>query len=226
VGLNPYTQPFAYIKLNGQLKLYAKRDCADQLRRLRGISIEIVDKKLSDGLLSIHVRARDKDGRTDEDYGIVAVGSAAGEALANLGMKAVTKAKRRVTLSISGLGMLDETEVFTVPGVELVEVDDAGEVRTVAPAQPPPRKRKSSAASKKDGSDERHKVLTKHLAAITDRKDCEAWWVNHSEELANMARGWFDLLAEDYFFKMQEFGVEMVIDDHGWPVVVKQEAAA
>jgi hypothetical protein len=31
-------------------------------------------------------------------------------------MKAVTKAKRRVTLSICGLGMLDETEVDSVPG--------------------------------------------------------------------------------------------------------------
>ena len=30
-------------------------------------------------------------------------------------MKAETKAKRRVTLSICGLGMLDETEVETVP---------------------------------------------------------------------------------------------------------------
>jgi hypothetical protein len=31
-------------------------------------------------------------------------------------MKAITKAKRRVTLSISGLGFLDESEVDSVPG--------------------------------------------------------------------------------------------------------------
>jgi hypothetical protein len=42
-----------------------------------------------------------------------------GEALANALMKAETKAKRRATLSICGLGMLDETEVEDVPGVRL-----------------------------------------------------------------------------------------------------------
>jgi hypothetical protein len=36
-------------------------------------------------------------------------------------MKAVTKAKRRVTLSICGLGMLDETEVETIPNVQIID---------------------------------------------------------------------------------------------------------
>jgi len=39
-----------------------------------------------------------------------------GEALANALMKASTKAKRRLTLSLCGLGFLDETEVGTIPG--------------------------------------------------------------------------------------------------------------
>jgi hypothetical protein len=39
----------------------------------------------------------------------------AGEAYANAIKRAVTQAKRRVTLSICGLGMLDETEVDSVP---------------------------------------------------------------------------------------------------------------
>ena len=38
-----------------------------------------------------------------------------GDALANALMKAETKAKRRVTLSIAGLGWLDETELETIP---------------------------------------------------------------------------------------------------------------
>ena len=42
LGLNYLTQPFAYLNLSGKLVLYAKRDCADQLRRINGISIEIV----------------------------------------------------------------------------------------------------------------------------------------------------------------------------------------
>jgi hypothetical protein len=61
--------------------------------------------------MTVHVRAKDKTGRSDEDFGVVAFKGGGNEIAANLIMKAVTKAKRRVTLSISGLGFLDETEV-------------------------------------------------------------------------------------------------------------------
>lgn len=116
LGLNPLTQPFQYLTLNGKLVLYARRDCADQLRKINGISVEIVSQDKSDGLLSIHVRAKDRDGRVDEDLGVVSFPDALkGEAAANTILKAVTKAKRRVTLSLSGLGFLDETEVADIP---------------------------------------------------------------------------------------------------------------
>jgi hypothetical protein len=36
-------------------------------------------------------------------------------------MKCETKAKRRVTLSLAGLGWLDETEIATIPGVRVGE---------------------------------------------------------------------------------------------------------
>jgi len=111
LGLNPLTQPFAYITLNGKMTLYAKRDAADQLRRINGISVEVVSKDVHDGLLTVHVRAKDKTGRIDEDFGVVSVAGLKGEVAANAFLKAVTKAKRRVTLSISGLGLLDESEV-------------------------------------------------------------------------------------------------------------------
>jgi hypothetical protein len=112
IGLNPMTQPFQYLTLNGKLVLYARRDCADQLRKINGISVEIVSQDKADGLLSVHVRAKDRDGRADEDLGVVAFpDTLKGEAAANTILKAVTKAKRRVTLSLSGLGFLDETEV-------------------------------------------------------------------------------------------------------------------
>lgn len=46
-----------------------------------------------------------------------------------------TKAKRRVTLSICGLGMLDETEIGTVPDAKPVPVDiETGEIVTPTPA--------------------------------------------------------------------------------------------
>ena len=116
IGLNPLTKPFQYITLNGKLVLYAGRDCADQLRKINGISIEILSQEKAEGLLTIHVRAKDKDGRQDEDLGVVAFSDLLkGEVAANTILKAVTKAKRRVTLSLSGLGFLDETEVADIP---------------------------------------------------------------------------------------------------------------
>lgn len=116
LGLNPLTRPFDYIVLNGKLTLYARRDAADQLRRNRAISLEIVSRRLEDDILTVHVKASGPDGRRDEDYGAVYMpASLKGEARANLELKAVTKAKRRATLSICGLGWLDETEVADVP---------------------------------------------------------------------------------------------------------------
>ena len=115
VGLNPFTRPFEYIILNGKLILYARRDAADQLRKINGVSIEVVSRKIEDELVVVHVRASDKTGRTDEDFGAVSIAHLTGEARANAILKAITKAKRRVTLSISGLGFIDETEVDDMP---------------------------------------------------------------------------------------------------------------
>lgn len=115
VGLNPFTQPFSYIKLNNKLTLYALKGATDQLRSLHGVSIEAPKVDYVDDLIIVSVIARDKTGRTDADTGAVTIGGLKGEAKANAIMKAITKAKRRVTLSMCGLGMLDETEVETIP---------------------------------------------------------------------------------------------------------------
>jgi hypothetical protein len=137
LGLNPLTQPFSYIMLNGKLTLYAKRDAADQLRKINNISIEIVSQEQHDDLLTVHVRARDATGRTDEDLGVVAFPpTLKGEARANAILKCVTKAKRRVTLSISGLGFLDETEVEDIPASAKRPVA-APNVMTALPAEGP-----------------------------------------------------------------------------------------
>jgi hypothetical protein len=116
LGLTSLTQPFDWLVLNGKLQLYANRRCADQLRKINGISIAIISQDYKDGLLTFHVKAKDKTGREDEDLGVVSLpNTLSGEARANTILKAVTKAKRRVTLSISGLGFLDETEVEDIP---------------------------------------------------------------------------------------------------------------
>jgi hypothetical protein len=114
IGLNPLTRPFDYIQLNGKLTLYALKGATDQLRGLRGISASIVSQTESNGLFTVHVRVKDLTGREDEDVGVVTL-PAGGDARANAIMKAITKAKRRATLSLCGLGMLDETEIETIP---------------------------------------------------------------------------------------------------------------
>lgn len=118
VGLNKYTRPFEYLTLNGKLTLYARKDCTDQLRQLHKISLKITDTKMIGDIYVVTVVATRPDGREDSATGAVSVGNAKGDVLANLFMKAETKAKRRVTLSICGLGMLDETEVESIPEVK------------------------------------------------------------------------------------------------------------
>src|SRR6516162_3098534 len=54
------------------------------------------------------------NGRIDTSIGAVSIGGLKGDNKCNALMKAETKAKRRLTLSICGLGMLDETEIETV----------------------------------------------------------------------------------------------------------------
>lgn len=121
IGINALTKPFDYLELKDgkggkKLVLYARRDCTDQLRSIRGVSVRIVGREHSGDLYIVTARASMLDGREDESLGAVSTATLAGEDLANALMKAETKAKRRVTLSICGLGLLDETEVEPVEG--------------------------------------------------------------------------------------------------------------
>jgi hypothetical protein len=121
LGLNPLTRPFDYIVLNSKLTLYARKDCTDQLRSLRSISIRIVSRESIEGVMVVTAQATDKIGRIDESTGAVSVQGLRGEALANALMKAETKAKRRATLSICGLGFTDESEVESIPNARVGE---------------------------------------------------------------------------------------------------------
>jgi len=117
LGLNPYTKPFDYLVLNGKMQLYARKDCTDQLRKIHGVSVDSATHKHDEnlGIYIVSVEGHDRDGRKDAGTGVVNTSGLKGDALANAIMKAETKAKRRFTLSICGLGMLDETELETIP---------------------------------------------------------------------------------------------------------------
>jgi hypothetical protein len=146
VGLDPATTPFQPLKLNGKEIFYATKGAAEQLRKLHRISIAIVSREQISDVYYVTARATMADGRTDESQGAVSIGGLKGEPLANAIMKAETKAKRRVTLSIVGLGMLDESELDTIQSDRFAalpkEEPRAANVRQLEPkpaAKPQPK---------------------------------------------------------------------------------------
>jgi hypothetical protein len=118
LGLNPLTRPFAYLVLNNKLVLYCRRDGTDQLRRVHDISIEITSREFVNDLYVVCARAKFPSGRQDESIGAVSIAGLQGNDLTNSIMRCETKAKRRATLSLCGLGMSDESEVESIPNAQ------------------------------------------------------------------------------------------------------------
>lgn len=137
MGLNPLSKPFDYINLKGKLTLYAKKDATDQLRKIHGVSIDDVDIQETQNGFRVKVKGHDRDGRSDVEIGCVAKNDMGGN-IQNAEMKAVTKAKRRLTLSLCGLGWLDETEIESIPDARPVIVDAATGEILEAPKQQKP----------------------------------------------------------------------------------------
>lgn len=124
VGLDPATQPFQLLNLQGKQILYATKSAAEQLTKLHGVSHEIRDRQTISDVHVVYVRATEmKTGRYEDSSGAVNITGLKGDNLANALMKAETKAKRRSTLSLLGLGMLDETEVETIPNAQPIAIE-------------------------------------------------------------------------------------------------------
>lgn len=123
LGLNPLTKPIQLIKFQGKEIAYFTKDATEQLRKTNGISIKIRDTKIVEGIYIVIVDAKTKDGREDSSTGALSVAGLKGDALCNAMLKAETKAKRRVTLSICGLGFTDESELETMKGHQKVNVE-------------------------------------------------------------------------------------------------------
>jgi len=130
LGLNPLTKPFAYIELQGKMTLYALKDCTEQIRNIRKVSITDLTGKLDGDIYTVTAKGTDSTGRCDAATGAVDVKGASGEKKANLYMKAETKAKRRLTLSLCGLGMLDESEVDSIAGARIIRDAEVTPTRT------------------------------------------------------------------------------------------------
>lgn len=216
LGLNPLTRPFEYITLNSKLTLYAGRNCADQLRRLHHIDIRIVGRERIDDLYVVTAHATAPDGRGDEEIGAVNVGGLRGEALANAMMKATTKAKRRVTLSIVGLGWLDESETDSIPDARPAHVNpETGEIvsATQTPSPTPPQ----AEAQPKPTNGHRPLSADKLIAALNRKAGDYAREDGGDEKVADDMKRWLGSALDKLFdgattaryaFTKAVFGIE------------------
>jgi hypothetical protein len=122
MGLDPFTKPFDILRLNGKEVLYCTRSGTQQLNKLHKVSHLITSRETNSeaGVYIVTSKASLPDGRCTESIGAVNIAGLKGEMYANAIMKAETKAKRRATLDLLGLGVLDESEAESIPNASTV----------------------------------------------------------------------------------------------------------
>jgi hypothetical protein len=125
MGLDPFTKPFDILRLNGKEVLYCTRSGTQQLNKLHKVSHLITSRDTNQeaGVYIVTSKASLPDGRCTESIGAVNIAGLKGEAYANAIMKAETKAKRRATLDLLGLGVLDESEAESIPNATTVAIN-------------------------------------------------------------------------------------------------------
>lgn len=161
IGIDPIEQPFLVLRDGKREVLYATRSCTSALCRERKIDRKLisVEERTIAGqkLIVAHARATlMSTGRSDEATGVVPVMQEDVEwfedrngkrrkkhkgwrtpnpnEAANLYMKAETKAKRRAVLDLVGLGITDESEIETIKGARVSQINMAtGELQEVQP---------------------------------------------------------------------------------------------
>lgn len=121
-GLDPATNPFRILKAHGKDIIYAGREAVQQLSKVHNVSHEIKSREVVNECYVVTACAFTPDGRKTESLGAVAVKGKSGEELCNAMMKAETKSKRRATLDLLGLGMLDESETDNIPHIARVDM--------------------------------------------------------------------------------------------------------
>lgn len=153
LGLDPGAKPFEILTLNGKQVLYATKACTEQLTALHKLSVQVVERLHEGDLYIVRARCSSPDGRFSDNDGVVPTAGLRGDALANSYMKATTKACRRSVLAHMGLGMLDETEVETIPGARRAPAP-MPEIKTAAPVPSQSWPAPSPAANREPGDDD------------------------------------------------------------------------
>src|SRR4051794_9871009 len=81
LGLDPLSQPFKLLRLNGREILYCDRTGAQQLNKLHGVSHEIKARETVSGCYVVTAQASTPDGRHTESIGAVTIDNLKGDAL-------------------------------------------------------------------------------------------------------------------------------------------------
>ena len=185
LGLNAMTKPFDYLDLKGKLVLYANKSCAQQLVAKYGISLEIRNTEQVGSAYLVTCRATRATNRGE--HFVDAIGAVplpnnkTGDDYVNALMKAQTKAHRRATLSLVGLGMLDETEIETIPNASRAVVDSStGEIVSSLP----PAKSNSNTVMI-PSNDDTEESIPEHLRPFFYCQEHETEW----EERINKMSG-------------------------------------
>ena len=136
IGVSPTLQPVDLIPTKNGLRPYLNKGASELIRDTRKISITGLEVAEQNGMFVVTCKVRGANGRIDCDMGACPKGTEPHNAL----MKAVTKAKRRATLSMCGLGAIieeahpteyngNESEQQPQSAVLLEEQEDEAEVK-------------------------------------------------------------------------------------------------
>ena len=136
LGLNPLSNAVMFLLTNGRETLYVTKQGTDQIAaaaRLQRETIKGPEVVTIEGrkLVFCQVRATHPDGRSEVSTATLALMDPVNDL-----MKCETKAKRRATLSVCGLGLLAEDEIETIPGAQRVPMSTTETAQATETAAP------------------------------------------------------------------------------------------
>lgn len=135
--LNPLTRPVQFLALQGREVLYLTRGATDQLAARHGLNRETLegpDFRMMENVkvAFCKVKATLPSGRYEVATATLKMASPADDL-----MKVETKAKRRATLSILGIGLLSEEEAESIPANERADARQTPQRETVSATSQP-----------------------------------------------------------------------------------------
>jgi len=192
LGVNPLSGAIQFLMLDGRLVLYATKGCAQQLARRDHVTVKTSEPKVVLGILMCEATAElttpDGQIRTANNVGCVPWDDkAAAKEKCNAVMKCVTKAERRVILSICGLGLMDEAELDTVersrwkrvtgPNFDVIE-GDGPEMPSAQENRAAPPQRLKDAAPKRPLKPFEAELAKERREWMAEMKKSDVDWIN------------------------------------------------